>query len=79
MKNNDLRVFDIKNNDINGGSTCYFICNKNAKFKTNNKKINSILKEEKKYKLESKKTFIKSSPIPINISPKYLHHFTPSI
>ncbi len=59
MKNNDLRVFDIKNNDINGGSTCYFICNKNAKFKNNNKKINSIIKEEKKYKLESKKTFVK--------------------
>jgi len=29
-------------------------------------------------KLE-KKTFIKSSPIPINIPPKYLHNFTPSI
>jgi len=53
-----LRVFDLKKNNINGGSTQYFICKKKAKYKTNHKVINKVLKEEKKYKLESKKTFL---------------------
>jgi hypothetical protein len=55
---NDLRVFDLKKNSINGGSTQYFICKKKAKYKTNYKVINKTLKEEKKYKLENKKTFL---------------------
>ena len=59
MKENKLRVFDIKNNDINGGSKCYFICNENAKFKSNTKKINYVLREEKRFKLEDNKTFEK--------------------
>ena len=59
MKKNNLRVFNIINNDINGGSMCYFICNHNAKFKSNTNKINSILKEEIKFKLEKKETFKK--------------------
>jgi len=59
MKKNSLRVFNIKSNDINGGSMCYFICHSDAKFKSNKKKIAQILKEEKKYKLENKETFKK--------------------
>ena len=59
MKKNKMRVFDIKNNDINGGSSRYFICHNNAKFKINKKKINKILKEEKKFKLEDKNTYHK--------------------
>ena len=47
MKKYKLRVFDIKNNDINGGSSRYFICHKKAKFKTNKKKITKILNQEK--------------------------------
>ena len=57
MKDNGLRVFNIKNNDINGGSMCYFICHDDSKFKTNLKKINKVLKEEKKLKLEENITF----------------------
>ncbi len=59
MKKNKMRVFDIKNNDINGGSSRYFICHNNAKFKINKKKINKILKEEKKFKLEDKNSYHK--------------------
>ena len=59
MKNNGLRVFNIKNNDINGGSMCYFICHNDAKFKTNSNRVNNVLKEEKKLKLEELSTFKK--------------------
>lgn len=59
MKNNGLRVFNIKNNDINGGSMCYFICHNDAKFKTNLNRVNKVLKEEKKLKLEELSTFKK--------------------
>ena len=57
LKHN-LRVFDLKRNNINGGSTQYFICKKNSKYKTNYKVINKTLNEEQKFKLESKKTFL---------------------
>ena len=58
-KNNHLRVFDLKKNNINGGSITYFICHNNAKFKTNSKKINHIVKEENKFKLEKIITYKK--------------------
>ena len=57
LKHN-LRVFDLKRNNINGGSTQYFICKKNSKYKTNYKVINKTLNEEQKFRLESKKTFL---------------------
>ena len=57
LKHN-LRVFDLKRNNINGGSTQYFICKKNSKYKTNYKIINKTLNEEQKFRLESKKTFL---------------------
>ena len=53
MKKNKLKVFNMKSNDINGGSMCYFICHEKSKFKYNTKKIYSVLREEKKYKLEN--------------------------
>ena len=59
MQKNYLRVFDIKQNNINGGSLRYFICHKEARYKENKKKIKSILKQEKKIDLENKKTFTK--------------------
>ena len=59
MKKNQLRVFDIKNNDINGGSSRYFICHKNAKYKINKKKIAKILRQEEKLKLEDKNSYLK--------------------
>ena len=58
-KNNHLRVFDLKKNDINGGSITYYICHENAKFKTNLKKITSIVKEESRLKLEKINTYKK--------------------
>ena len=58
-KNNHLRVFDLKKNDINGGSITYYICHKNAKFKTNLKKINNIVKVENRLKLEKINTYKK--------------------
>ena len=59
MQKNYLRVFDIKQNNINGGSLRYFICHKEARYKENKKKITYILKQEKKIDLENKKTFTK--------------------
>ena len=59
MKKNSLRVFNIKSNDINGGSMCYFICHNDAKYKSNKNRIKKILIDEKKFKLESKITFVK--------------------
>ena len=49
-KKNNLRVFDIKTNNINGGSTQYFICKKDSQHKMKSKLISSILKKEKKMK-----------------------------
>ena len=57
MKKHKLKVFDIKNNDINGGSSRYLICHKDAKFQINKKKIDKILRQEKKLKLEDKKSY----------------------
>jgi len=59
VSKNNLRVFDLKRNNINGGSTQYFICKKNAIYKSNTKIIKKILNEEKKIKLKSKNTYIK--------------------
>ena len=57
MKKNKMRVFDIQKNDVNGGSTRYFISHEKSKFVTNFKSINRLIKEEKKYKLDTVKTF----------------------
>ena len=62
-KKNNLRVFDIKKNSINGASKQYYICHTLSKYKDNKKVISSILKSEKKLKLTEEKTykdFIKS-------------------
>jgi|TARA_Y100000294_G_C8553059_1_gene336151 hypothetical protein len=58
VENNNLRVFNLKRNNINGGSTQYLICKKNSKYKTNYKIIKKILNEEKKLKLNKKKTYL---------------------
>ena len=59
LKMHDLEVFDHKFNDINGGSSQYFICHKNSKFKINTKKINKIKSLEKEMKLYSVSTYKK--------------------
>ncbi len=58
-KKNNLRVFDLKTNNINGGSTQYFICKKNSIYKTNKKSIKKIMMQENKMQLRSKRTFSK--------------------
>ena len=55
---NGMKIFDMKFNDINGGSTQYYICKKKYnKFKINSNKITKVFKNESKYKLNSEKTF----------------------
>jgi hypothetical protein len=53
---NNLRIFDLKKNDINGGSLQYFICKKSSKFKNNYKVIKKILNKEKVFGLSKKET-----------------------
>ena len=78
MKDNNLRVFDIKPNLTNGGSMRYFICHVNSKYKDNNKIILSILNDEKKYKLEHVRTYYKFFK-KINLIKKKLNHLLVSI
>ena len=59
LKKHDLEIFDHKFNEINGGSSQYFICHKNSKFKPNLNRINKIRNLEKKANLSSIKTFKK--------------------
>jgi len=56
-KKNQLRVFDIVQNNINGGSTGFYICKKNALYKNNTTNINKILKTEIKLNLKKLKTY----------------------
>ena len=57
IENNNLRIFDLKRNSINGGSVQYLICKKNSKYKTNYKVIKKVLSEEKRFRLDKKKTY----------------------
>ncbi len=58
-KKNGLRVFDIKENKINGGSKQYFICLKNSQILTKIKTVKKILNIEDKLKLNKVYTFKK--------------------
>ena len=71
---NNLRVFDIKENDINGASKQYFICHQNSKHKSNYFKIKSILNSEKKLNLSKENTYKKFFKI-INNSKNKLNRF----
>jgi len=57
MKKHNLRVFDLKSNDINGGSMRYFISHELSQFKSNTSSIKRFLNKEKKLKLENPSTF----------------------
>ena len=59
LKKHSLRIFDHNYNEINGGSAAYFICHENSNYKTNLKKYNNIIKNEKKIKIEEISTYIK--------------------
>ena len=51
------KKINVQKNQVNGGSTRYYISHDKSKFITNSKALNKIIKEEKKYKLDSVKTF----------------------
>ena len=57
LKKNDLKVFNLKRNSINGGSVRYYISHSNSRYKVNNKKILQVINEENKMKLEKVKTY----------------------
>ena len=59
ISENNLKVFDISRNQINGGSTRFYICHKKSNYSVKKKKINQIIEYEKKFKLEQKNTYIK--------------------
>tara|TARA_B110000967_G_C18822165_1_gene529304 strand:+ start:124 stop:1344 length:1221 start_codon:yes stop_codon:yes gene_type:complete len=58
-KKNGLRIFDVKINDINGGSLQFLISKTRSKYKTNNNSLKKIFKREIKLKLDKKQTFFK--------------------
>jgi 2-polyprenyl-3-methyl-5-hydroxy-6-metoxy-1,4-benzoquinol methylase len=57
MNKNELRVFNLKSNTINGGSMRYYICHKDSKYKNNDKIINKVLRKEMQSKLDKPNTF----------------------
>ena len=57
MDFNGLKVFNHEFNNINGGSSRYYICHQKAKYKTKKKKINKLLSQESKIGLHSTKVF----------------------
>ena len=59
LKKNNLRVINIKLNEMNGGSIRFFITHINSKYKQKKKNINKIIKLEKKYLLNLNKNLIK--------------------
>ena len=58
VKKHNLRVFDHKFNNINGGSSQYYICHEDSKYKLK-KSVSEVLKMEKKFNLEKINTFKK--------------------
>lgn len=57
LKKHKLKIFDHNYNSINGGSSSYFICHEDANFYENKRKIELILKEEKRLKLDKIATY----------------------
>lgn len=59
VKKNNMRIVDIEYNNSNGGSARFFICHKDSKYKSNNKKINRFINNENKIDLKTLKTYRK--------------------
>ena len=57
MDFNGLKVFNHEFNNINGGSSRYYICHQKAKYKTKKEKISKLLSQESKIGLHSTKIF----------------------
>jgi hypothetical protein len=58
-KKNNLKIFDIETNDINGGSTRFYISHANAKYKIQNSKIKKCIKIETKNQIDKLVTYKK--------------------
>lgn len=56
---NDLRLFDMKSNNINGGSIQFFICKKNSIYKNNISALNKIYRKETQLQLGERNTYFK--------------------
>ena len=59
VNKNNLKVFDISTNQINGGSTRFYICHKDSNYTVKNKKIKKLIRNEEKFKLEKIATYKK--------------------
>ena len=73
-KKNNLKIFDIKKNSINGASKQYFICHEKSRYKNNEKIIKDIIYFENKLKLSDEKTY-KNFIRDINKSKNKLYKF----
>ena len=67
---NNLKVFDISRNEINGGSTRFYVCHKNSEHIVKKNKISSIIKYEERFKLDKKKTYVNFFKKILNINKK---------
>jgi hypothetical protein len=54
---NNLKIFDIERNNINGGSVRYYISSIYSDYKTQHKKISDIIEEENRTGLEKVETY----------------------
>lgn len=57
VKRNDLRIFDIEFNDINGGSFRIYVCHNETELKSNQNKIDQAFTNEQKLKLDSEQPY----------------------
>jgi 2-polyprenyl-3-methyl-5-hydroxy-6-metoxy-1,4-benzoquinol methylase len=57
LRKNDLRIFDVEFNDINGGSFRIYACHNNSVFKSDQKKINQVFSNEENLKLDSEQPY----------------------
>jgi len=57
VKRNGMKIFNHEYNDINGGSSCYYICHKKANYRIRKSNIKKALLKERKIGLHKKKTF----------------------
>jgi NDP-4-keto-2,6-dideoxyhexose 3-C-methyltransferase len=57
MERNDLRVFDVAFNDVNGGSFQISVCHKNAHYPDGSEKVIKILRDEQNQGFDTQKPF----------------------
>lgn len=70
---NNLKIFDIERNNINGGSVRYYISSIYSDYKTQHKKISDIIEEENRAGLEKIETYKFFYKKIIKIKNKLLH------